>query len=99
MPNPQQMHGAQRTLSDKMLAASTHVVRHHNHRGAKNRERYSLQCFRSSMELLPVALAARTFTKILHGASLPPCTITQKAFIFRQQWSAKPFFNDAQLLG
>lgn len=47
MPNPQQIHGAQHTLSDKMLAASTHVVRHHNHRGAKNRGRYSLQCFRS----------------------------------------------------
>lgn len=38
--------------SDKVPAARTHVVRRHNHRGAKNRGTCSLQCFRSSLELL-----------------------------------------------
>lgn len=46
-----------RTVSDKVLAASTHVVRH-NHRGTKNRGPYSLQFFESSTELLQFTAAA-----------------------------------------
>lgn len=67
LPNAQQIHSARRTLwlSDK-VAASTHIVRHHNHRGAKNREPYSLQRFRNSLELLLFTPAARSFSKILH---------------------------------
>lgn len=33
-----------RAVSDKVLAASAHIVRHHNHRGAKNRGPCLLEC-------------------------------------------------------